>query len=128
MAEISNTDYDDINCTHCNQSNPEIGLLCDHCGKLLFSFNRNLSLLFILSVVVSGVLFRMSEQIWPMYLLIMMGIIHLYAIVFTRGESLRNATILFFGITVVWILFNRDFCIKVPLQSNTTRGDGWVTL
>jgi hypothetical protein len=54
------------------------------------------------------VVFTLSvEVVWPLYWFIVLGVVHLYAIVFTRGAALSSAAWVLSGVTaasVVWAL------------------------
>jgi hypothetical protein len=45
----------------------------------------------VLTAVISFVVFRYTDQVWPLYWFLVLGIVHLYATVFTRGAALGSA-------------------------------------
>ncbi len=61
--------------------------------------------LFFCSALAVLALFRISDSIWPIYLLIALGVIHLYAVIFSQGEALTSATFVFFTVSLLWGLW-----------------------
>src|SRR5262245_15124936 len=49
-------------------------------------------ILIVLSTVLSVGIFRFTHEVWPLYLYAMVGIVHLYAAIFTRGTALKSAS------------------------------------
>ncbi|MBI5305740.1 MAG: zinc ribbon domain-containing protein [Chloroflexi bacterium] len=92
----------EFHCDKCGHPATEVDLICDNCGHFLIRFDRLTILTFIISVLASFILFRASNAIWPMYLLVALGIIHLYAAIFSRGAVVTSATFLIFAFTFIW--------------------------
>ena len=62
-------------------------------------------MIFLVAIVAALVLFRLSDSIWPLYLMICLGIIHLYSIIFSRGSTLSSAARWFAVIAILWTLW-----------------------
>ncbi|MEA2572960.1 MAG: hypothetical protein QOH93_258 [Chloroflexia bacterium] len=92
-------------CPNCKAPYSEADLLCGNCGKFLIDLKRGALTIFLLTALISLILFRLSDSIWPMYLLLILGILHLYAVIFSRGEALLRATAAFVVVTTLWGLW-----------------------
>jgi len=88
----------------CPSGHPLVDLTvrCAKCGRFVMFLpsiyngrGRAKSLFYgftiVLTAVVSFVVFRYTHQIWPLYWFLLLGIVHLYATVFTRGAALGSA-------------------------------------
>jgi hypothetical protein len=80
----------------------DVAVRCPTCGRFvlfvpeLFGVRRVRSLaqgmVIVLSAVVAFVLFGYTKEIWPLYWFLLLGVVHMYAMVFTRGIALGSAT------------------------------------
>lgn len=91
-----------VRCGECGSSASDEDIFCSFCGKMLISFVKISSAIFIISVLAAVVLFRLGASPWPMYLLITLGILHLYAVIYSRGAALNSVTLTFAIITLLW--------------------------
>lgn len=95
--------------------NPDIGLYCVECGCLIvisadaFQHGRRALTAYIamlvISTVVGIVLFRISNTIWAPYTFLTIGIICLYATVFSRGASVAVAAWSLAAFSAVWTIW-----------------------
>ena len=76
-------------------------------------------------MIASLLLFRLTGSGWPMYLLVAMGVIHAYSVVFSRGEALTNVTVLFASVTVVWALCVLTDRLAVAAATQAIVGPIW---
>lgn len=60
-------------------------------------------MIIVLSAVIALVVFRYAEVVWPLYWFLLLGIVHLYAIAFTRGAALGSATWVLSAVTAISI-------------------------
>lgn len=91
-----------VACPTCRAANGPLAVWCGSCGRLLVSFDLSDSFVFMLSVLVALALARSEGSTWPLYLLTALGILHLYAVTFSRGEALTSAALSFAIVVVVW--------------------------
>src|SRR6185369_5684563 len=45
----------------------------------------------VLTAVIAFAVFRLTDVMWPLYWFVLLGIVHLYAVAFTRGAALGSA-------------------------------------
>jgi hypothetical protein len=80
----------------------DLTVRCSKCGRFVLFLpsvykgrGRIRSLFYgmtiVLTAIVSFVLFRHTNEVWPLYWFLLLGIVHLYAMVFTRGAALGSA-------------------------------------
>jgi len=80
----------------------DLTVRCSKCGRFVMFLpsvykgrGRTRSLFYgmtiVLTAVISFVMFRYTNVVWPLYWFLLLGIVHLYAIVFTRGAALGSA-------------------------------------
>jgi hypothetical protein len=89
----------------------DVTIWCTECGEFtlflrpIFREKRSRTLvqgiLIVLSTVLSVGIFRFTHEVWPLYLYLMVGIVHLYAAIFTRGTALKSASWFLTGTAVV---------------------------
>ena len=99
---MSNNPPITLTCPLCTQQVSDLDIRCPNCNRFLFRFTKFASSTFIVTALAALVMFRISGAIWPMYLLIGLGILHLYAVIFSKGEVLSSAATIFLGITLAW--------------------------
>jgi hypothetical protein len=56
----------------------------------------------VLATIVAFLLFRLTNEIWPLYLFLMVGVLHLYATIFSRGGALGSAMWFLASVAGVW--------------------------
>jgi hypothetical protein len=80
----------------------DLTVRCSRCGRFVMfqpsvyqGRGRVRSLFYgmtiVLTAIVSFVVFRHTNEVWPLYWFLLLGIVHLYATVFTRGAALGSA-------------------------------------
>ncbi len=77
----------------------------------------------VLATVLAFFVFRSTHVIWPLYLFLMIGIVHLYAAIFTRGAALKSTMWLLSGVAVIisaWALLHTVMEVTIDL-GNATR-------
>ncbi|MCC7164929.1 MAG: hypothetical protein IT331_20700 [Anaerolineae bacterium] len=92
-------------CPHCKEVVEDPVFLCPHCDRLILKFGRASSSLFLLAAFLSILAFRVSGSIWPMYFVVAIGIVHLYAVVFSRGAAIVTGTIALLAVSLGWALW-----------------------
>lgn len=90
------------NCTVATVTNP-IAVTCpnDTCF-LSIAYRKRSFIAVLIAILVALVLFRVGDSIWPLYLLVALGTVHLYAVIFSRGQALGSAAVLFVAVAVAW--------------------------
>jgi hypothetical protein len=80
----------------------DLTVRCSKCGRFVMFLpsvykgrGRVRSLFYgatiVLTAIVSFMVFRATFEVWPLYWFLLLGIVHLYATVFTRGAALGSA-------------------------------------
>lgn len=90
-------------CINCGHDLNELALVCNNCGRTQISFAYTDILVFILSILSTVILFRLTGSIWPVYLILSIGIIHLYSVIFSEGQAIRSGTVLLALSILAWI-------------------------
>ena len=95
-------DREMLPCGECKALVPSLSLFCPHCSHFLIQYSRSGLVLFIASTLGALVLFRSTGALWMFYLLVASFIVHLYAVVFTRGSALVSAVFVTTSVTTLW--------------------------
>lgn len=114
-------------CPKCKQLGPAIDLLCDHCGAFLIKHDRQEKLsafILLVSALTALVVFHSTASPWPMYFFIAIGIIHLYAILFSRGAALLSAAVVSGVGTAGWLIWELSAYL---IGRESVRADGAAT-
>ncbi len=61
--------------------------------------------LLIPSCLAAILLSRFTDQVWPLYLFFMFGVILVYGTIFSRGRELRVAAAILAGTVLIWLAF-----------------------
>jgi hypothetical protein len=89
-----------------------VTLVCPKCGRFVLFLpgifrgshryrSRIHGMIILVAAVISFVLFRYTDMVWPLYWFLLLGIVHTYATVFTRGAALGSAAWFLATTTVV---------------------------
>jgi hypothetical protein len=65
----------------------------------------------VLTAIVTFVVFHRTNEVWPLYWFLLLGIVHLYATVFTRGAALGSAAgflVLTSAASLAWVAVDRS--------------------
>jgi hypothetical protein len=90
----------------CPKGHPlfDLTMRCSKCGRFVMFLpsvyqapGRIRSLFYgmtiVLTAIVNFVVFHYTNEVWPLYWFLLLGIVHLYATVFTRGAALGSAAV-----------------------------------
>lgn len=95
--------YPDLDRCPDNHAIDDVTVLCPECDRFVLFlplvYQRRgrarpllQGMIIVLSAVIAVAAFRYAEVVWPLYWFLLLGIVHLYAIAFTRGAALGSAT------------------------------------
>lgn len=107
-------------CPHCGHDGPPIDILCDACGNSLLQYDRISLVLLLVAGLATVALYRRGISIWLLYALVVSGLIHLYAVVFSKGAAIKGAALWVGGLVLA------AFAAELPTSSS--QGGPWNAL
>ncbi len=102
QAFRSRTHFPDLDLCPSGHPIHDLAVRCSKCGRFVMLLpsvykgrGRTGSLFYgmtiVLTAVIAFLVFRYTNEVWPLYWFLLLGIVHLYATVFTRGAALGSA-------------------------------------